>query len=109
MIEVRLAFCHAERLGAADRRHAIHPGAAVNDADAECTALTRHLLDFEDFARHRADRRAAFGQTRAGMARPAGSLQVEARDGVAAGHDTAVPTAWFGNEQVRALGSLRVD
>jgi len=67
VIEVGLAFRHAQRLAATARGDAVHPFAAMYDSDAERAVLARHSIDHENLARHLADRRAARSQSRAGV------------------------------------------
>ena len=68
-----------------------------------------HVLDLDQLAGHLADRRAALGQARAGVAGAAGGLQVEAGDGVAAGDDAAVGARRFRDQHVFMARGLGLD
>src|SRR2546421_6890593 len=89
VIEIGLTLGHAQRLAAARHGHAVHPFSAVHDTDAEGAALRRHGLDLENLACHGADGRTSLCKAQSCMAGPAERLEIEARDRVASGDNTA--------------------
>src|SRR4051794_11790255 len=90
-------------------RDAIDPLTAGHDADAEGAVVGRHLLDLDDLARHRADRRAPIAETRARMAWPPHRSELEARDRVAPRDHAAVGPPRFRHQHITVPCGLRLD